>query len=250
MTTADEATLRLLFPRCQGGIEPSYRFGSRLLEWLAPEAGGPTEQVTVPAADGPPLEVEAGINARGALLVQAREARRLIDEHRPDRLVVFGGDCLVDLAPFAYLNERYDGRLAVLWVDAHSDLMPNDQFANANSLPLGCLLGEGDPDFVGQVRKPLDPRNVMFAGLRETPEPETVLIGPIMAAYAPSKSMLNSGRRLAPVPAPVGVRDRRRETCAARSVQAARRVLRLALWGRALVRGSPRPTRRRRTARR
>jgi hypothetical protein len=27
-------------------------------------------------------------------------------------------DCLVDLAPFAYLNERYGGELAVLWIDA------------------------------------------------------------------------------------------------------------------------------------
>ncbi|MBT1538899.1 hypothetical protein B7R78_0017875 [Ralstonia solanacearum] len=35
---------------------------------------------------------------------------------------MLGGDCLVDLAPFAYLNERYDGALAMLWIDAQGSM--------------------------------------------------------------------------------------------------------------------------------
>jgi arginase len=42
--------------------------------------------------------------------------------------VVLGGDCLVDLAPCAYLNDHYDGELAVLWVDVHADIMTPEQF--------------------------------------------------------------------------------------------------------------------------
>jgi hypothetical protein len=54
------------------------------------------------------LQLEDGIVGRSALLTQLRAAQD-IARHQPDRIVVLGGDCLVDLAPFAYLNERYDG---------------------------------------------------------------------------------------------------------------------------------------------
>jgi arginase len=40
------------------------------------------------------------------VLQQARAAREAIERHDPDRIVTLGGDCLVDLAPFAYLNRR------------------------------------------------------------------------------------------------------------------------------------------------
>jgi hypothetical protein len=44
--------------------------------------------------------------------------------------LTLGGDCLVDLAPIAYLSERYGDYLAVLWVDAHPDVMGPAQFQN------------------------------------------------------------------------------------------------------------------------
>ena len=113
MNTPDpNKTLRLLFPQWQGGNNPPYYLGAKLLDWLAPAASGPVEEVTVPPPSGEPLPLEHGLVARNALLAQLRQARALIDKHQPDRLVVLGGDCLVDLAPFAYLNERYDGELA------------------------------------------------------------------------------------------------------------------------------------------
>ncbi len=121
-------TLRLVFPQWQGGNNPPYHLGSKLLDWLAPEHVGPSEEVPVSLPTDEPLPVEGGIVARRALLQQLRKARQLIDKHRPDRLVVLGGDCLVDLAPFAYLNERYAGDLAVLWVDTHPDIMTPAQF--------------------------------------------------------------------------------------------------------------------------
>jgi alcohol dehydrogenase class IV len=60
---------------------------------------------------GQTLAVENGILGREALLRQARAARAAIEKHRPDRIVTLGGDCLVDLAPIAYLNsDQYDDR--------------------------------------------------------------------------------------------------------------------------------------------
>ena len=176
MTHTPEKTLRLLFPQWQGGNNPPYFFGAQLLAWLAPEASGPVEHVPVAAPDGQPLPLEDGIVARTALLQQLDHARQLIDRHQPERLVVLGGDCLVDLAPFAYLNERYDGELAVLWVDAHPDVITPKDFQHAHAMVLGNLLGEGDRDFAGTVRVPLKPANVMYAGLRETMAVETATL--------------------------------------------------------------------------
>jgi arginase len=168
MTNTDEKTLRLLFPQWQGGNNPAYHFGSQLLDWLAPEATGPVEQVAVPQPDGAALRADDGIVARRALLSQVSDARRLIDKHRPDRLVVLGGDCLVDLAPFAYLNERYDGELAILWVDTHPDVITPNESEHGHTMVLGNLLGEGDAEFTAAVKWPIKPQNVMFAGRRDT----------------------------------------------------------------------------------
>lgn len=47
-------TLRLLMPQWQGGNNPAYAFGARLLAWLAPGADTTTVQAEVP------VEVENG----------------------------------------------------------------------------------------------------------------------------------------------------------------------------------------------
>ncbi len=166
--THSASTLRLLMPQWQGGNNPPYHFGAQLLAWLAPPADGPVETVDITPPGTDRLATEDGIVGRRALLAQLRSARECIDRHRPDRIIVLGGDCLVDLAPFAYLNERYDGELAVLWIDAHPDVMSPRDFRHAHAMVLGNLLGEGDPDFVSAVRRPLKPTHVMYAGLQET----------------------------------------------------------------------------------
>jgi arginase len=172
----DQNTLRLLMPQWQGGNNPPYHFGAQLLAWLAPPATGPVETVEVAPPSDAPLPLENGIVARSALLEQMRSARSCIDRHRPDRIVVLGGDCLVDLAPFAYLNERYDGNLSVLWIDAHPDIMTPDDFPHAHAMVLGNLLGEGDQDFVKAVSRPLDPARVMYAGLKPASPGEEAFI--------------------------------------------------------------------------
>lgn len=114
MTSEQSKTLRLVIPQWQGGDNPNTYLGSRLLAWLAPESDWPTVEVPVPAPDGAPARTENGVRHRGALMKQLQAAAALLETHRPDKVVVFGGDCLVDQAPFAYLNQRYDGKLGVL----------------------------------------------------------------------------------------------------------------------------------------
>ncbi|OUJ10478.1 arginase family protein [Acetobacter sp. DsW_059] len=170
MTLSSDKTLRLLFPQWQGGNNLPYFFGAQLLSWLAPVTNGPVEEVPVKAPTEKPLSEENGIVGRQVLLEQLHTARGLIDKHNPDRLVVLGGDCLVDLAPFAYLSERYKDELAVLWVDTHPDIMTPEHFNHAHAMVLGNLLGLGDADFTQAVAYPVKPENVLFAGLHDPTE--------------------------------------------------------------------------------
>jgi arginase len=170
----DDSTLRLLMPQWQGGGDrPAYHFGGRLLAWLAPPATGTVEEVPIDLrADG--LAVDRGIFAREVVLEQARAAKDILARRRPDRVVVLGGECSVDFAPFAYLNERYDGELVVLWIDAHSDLATpesKDLVYNFHGMVLSALMGIGDPEFVAEVPIPIDPGRVLFIGLRSFTEP-------------------------------------------------------------------------------
>ncbi|WP_234803970.1 arginase family protein [Ensifer adhaerens] len=158
-------TLRLQIPQWQGGTLEAYHFGAQLLAFLAPAASGPVATVEVPEPDGTALPLEDGIVARSALLRQLDAAQAILKEEAPDSVVVLGGDCAVDLAPFAYLNERYEGDLAVLWVDAHPDIRTPGESTHAHTMVLAQLMGEGDADFTGRVARPIRPERVMYAGL-------------------------------------------------------------------------------------
>lgn len=169
-------TIRLLMPQWQGGNNPNYSFGAELLAWLAPENDQPLITVPVQTFDGTPLENENGMIGRKQLLQQLESAQHLIDAHKPDRIVMFGGDCLVEQAPFAYLNERYDGELGLIWIDAHSDLFRYIGYDYGHTLPLGNLLGEGDEEFARHVKTPLKPENVFMAGLEAPTKEESEVI--------------------------------------------------------------------------
>jgi arginase len=168
--------LRLNLPLWQGGDRPSYRVGGRVLAAIAPEPRGPEETVLVPCAGQGERPVEGGIVSRRALLQLLAAARAAIDRHAPEAIVTLGGDCLVDLAPIAYLSERYGDDLAVMWIDAHPDVMGPEQTASAHAHVLAMLMGEGDPAFVATVRRPVDPQRVLYVGLAETSPYETDFI--------------------------------------------------------------------------
>ena len=170
-------TLRLVMPQWQGGNNPAYTMGAQLLAWLAPPAGD-TPQIEVPFEpyDGSELPREGGVVARSILLRQLRSARKIIEAYGPRRVIVFGGDCLVSQAPFDYLNELYEGKLGVLWIDSHSDVSTPEMFHHEHAMILGNLLGEGDPDVSAEVKVPLKPERVMFAGLQETSPRETEIL--------------------------------------------------------------------------
>lgn len=169
-------TLRLNMPQWQGGDEPAYRFGADLLRWLAPHHDGPEETVAIAESSGQQPEIDRGIKWRAALLSQAKAARAAIERHDPDRIVTLGGDCLVDLAPIAWLSRKYGDKLGVLWLDAHPDVMSATEFSHAHAHVLAMLLGRGDEGFTAEVPLTLTSSRVMIAGMQGWNDAE----GPIL----------------------------------------------------------------------
>ncbi|CAM2188077.1 Arginase [Paraburkholderia sacchari] len=193
MSSRNSKTLRLNIPQWQGGNLHEYHFGSQLLSWLAPPAKGPVETIDVPAPrPGERQQVENGVLGRAAVVSQLKAASEAIKRHQPDRIVTLGGDCLVDLAPIAYLNKRYGGNLGVLWVDAHPDLLSPDEFAQGNTYPLGALLGRGDSEFVGQVEVQVKPSHVMYAGLNDWSAKEGEIIDEYGLRHASAHALSES----------------------------------------------------------
>src|SRR5215472_18282545 len=145
MSIDPKKVLRLNMPQWQGGDRPAYRLGGQVLAAIAPEPKGPVETIAVPGSAEGVRPADGGIVSREALLDQVTAARSAILRHKPEAIVTLGGNCLVDLAPIAYLIERYGDDLAVLWVDAHPDVMGPAQWQNAHAHVLAMLMGEGDP---------------------------------------------------------------------------------------------------------
>lgn len=160
-----QASLRLLFPQWQGGNNPPYFFGSQLLAWLAPPAQGVVLEISVPEPTDAELANEEGIVGRRAIVAQLLEAQDKITRNQPETIVTLGGDCLVSLAPFAWLAEKYGDKLGVLWIDSHPDVMTPQQYPHAHAHVLGALMGNGDVELTQVLRKPLSPGKALIAGI-------------------------------------------------------------------------------------
>lgn len=114
MTDKSKKTIRILFPQWQGGNQALYGFGARLLHWLSPESRSPLHTISVPEFNPDTPEPEEGLLYRRQLLSQHDEAWAVLEKEEPDHIVVFGGDCLVDQAPFAWMNARHNGEMGVV----------------------------------------------------------------------------------------------------------------------------------------
>lgn len=187
-----DKTIRLLMPQWQGGNNPNYAFGAELLAWLAPDNDQPLIKVPVHAYDGTPLVNENGTYGRKYLIAQLEAAQYILKAHKPDRIVMFGGDCLVEQAPVAYLNERYGGELGLIWIDAHTDLTRIVGYDYGHTLPLGNLLGEGDEEFAKHVNIPLRPEHVFIAGLNSPTEQDVEIIQRLGIKTAGTQELMNS----------------------------------------------------------
>ena len=174
------STLRLLHPEWQGyGLGAGvHRGATALASALAAEGAFLTPAhsafLTIDAPEHETLQVVDGV--LGLDSIAARLDRTMAELRRlaPDRILMIGGTCGVEVGPVAYLNERYAGDLAVFWLDAHADLntpasSPSGHF---HGMPLRTLLGEGPAACTRHVARPLGVDQVFLVGVREFDPPE------------------------------------------------------------------------------
>lgn len=175
----------LYFPQWQGAGQGEHNRIDRPAKALfeAVSAGLPSAKgkapatIEVPLQKGTTLQLEGLIFGREPILKQLTAAHDLLQQHRPDTVATVGGDCGIEVAPVAYLSEKYKD-FALVWIDAHPDLntpqsSPSKTF---HGMPLRVLMGEGDRDFTALVLKPLSARQVVLVGLRSIDVPEQAFI--------------------------------------------------------------------------
>lgn len=192
-------TLRLLMPQWQGGYDESefpgqiYPLGARLLAWLAPQSDAPLVEVPVEPWTGAEPVKEGGVFYRREILRQIRAAGNIIEAYAPDRIITFGGDCLISQAPFSYLNERYAGKLGIIWIDAHPDVTTPEDFDHAHAMVLGNLLGGGEPLMAAEVKKHYNAEQVLLVGVDGVFPHEREAIDRYGIRTIPSRDMTGSG---------------------------------------------------------
>lgn len=171
--TATNKTLQLVYPQWQGGANPNYQVGARVLDALLPMSAN-TEKVHVPVADelttakAYEAQTNKEIFAEDILLQQQAAAREILNVKQPHKIITIGGDCSISQVPFDYLHEQYPENTAILWIDAHPDIMTPKDFNHEHAMVLGNLLGHGAPSFAKTVKAPFRPNQVLYVGLIES----------------------------------------------------------------------------------
>ena len=172
--------IRLVFPQWQGAdiarwirnipeedSSRGYYLGAMLLNWLAPKTD--CETFTVPVStDYSERIVTNGILDKETLIKQTKAALDILDIAKPDKVVTLGGECSVSVPTFTWLNAKFDGEVAVIWMDAHPDVtLPEDDYNGYHAMALTACMGMGDKDIISKLPSKILADNVCLAGLRE-----------------------------------------------------------------------------------
>jgi len=166
----------LFFPQYQAGYMPStIPVGTPALRALWKDDPGFTE-VPVEQTDADKPETDRGVRFRAALKRQTQKAIDILDAKKPDFVLTTGGDCGASFASIAYVNEKYDGKIGVIWVDAHADIHTPTTSPSGNYHGMIFRHLTGNKEFDIQPRLPLRFDQIAYLGLRDTEVEEDVVI--------------------------------------------------------------------------
>jgi arginase len=188
------ATLFVLYPEWQGsGTSPAVQQGALT---IARELFPHTHFLIVDSPDEEPLDSAGGVVGLRSIAPRFHDTIARIRKAAPDAIVTVGGTCGVEAAPIAYLNERYHGDLAVVWLDAHGDLNTpqSSPSGNFHGMVLRTLLGDGPAEFVGELRRSLEPAQVFLAGTRDLDPPERAFVERARISVTPPDACANAER--------------------------------------------------------
>lgn len=185
----------LFFPQYQAGHVPSrIPTGTPELRALWQNAPGFVEVPLHPTSLSD-TQMERQIKYRHILREQLNAAIDIIHRVNPDFILTTGGDCGTAPAPISFLNQKYDGKIGLLWIDTHADIhQPGTSPShNFHGMPVRLLLG--DSAFAYQVPRPLRPQQIAYLGLHDTETEEDQVIRELqIPRYGPDE--LNSNAPL------------------------------------------------------
>lgn len=113
-------------------------------------------------------QTERGVGFWQILGRQRQEADKAIRKAHPDFILTTGGDCGASYSSIAYLNEKYNGKVGVIWVDAHADVhLPSVSIRQLSRHGFAKSFGESEFDVMPP--KPLCPNQIAFwdCGIRK-----------------------------------------------------------------------------------
>jgi arginase len=167
--------LKLLVAEWQGyGLTPEVADGATALArvWWGDTAAA----VDVPRTEA--LAVEEGVLGLASIAPRTGDLLAALTDLGPATLQMVAGTCGAEVAPVAYLNDRYVGDLAVVWLDGHADLNTPESSPSGHfhGMVLRTLLGDGPAALTAHVPTPLRPEQVFLVGPRDMDEPEQAYI--------------------------------------------------------------------------
>lgn len=188
--------LNLLFPQWQGSGTTNELYSGAMLIYERFQQLAQFE--TVPVLPIQELNIERNILGYSSIIQNLLSTKKIIQQYNPSRIFVIGGDCGVDVAPISFLDRKYDGDLAVVWLDAHGDLntpatSPSKHF---HGMPLRVLLGEGDEQIINLSFSKLHPKQVFIVGARDFDPPETSYLKQEKISLFSPQTIENNDRQL------------------------------------------------------
>ena len=164
--------LNLLFPQWQGNTEKSPLDGAEELEKiyfpsLRKEFSNTPPLTKVNVCTSDQLELKNNIKGHAQIKKQFEACFELLDNSNPDTIFTLGGGCDAGLPAIAWLNKKYAGDLALVWLDAHADMntpetTPSGMFCG---MPTAALMGFGDQEIIKTMPSTLKPRQLLLGGV-------------------------------------------------------------------------------------
>lgn len=115
--------------------------------------------------------------SEASLSQQIKSTKEILAEKQPDRVIVYGGDCSIDYAPFDYLSGKYGDKLGLIWLDAHSDFIELKHSNHAHETIVTDLLGRNETSLSDHLDFPFKNTQLLYAGLpKEEMRPQDYLI--------------------------------------------------------------------------
>lgn len=167
-------TLRLIAPDWQSGNREAYYYGAEILRHLIPNTSNQKERrinITEPR-EANKLEQKNHVFGQDQVIDYVNQAQTILDEEQPDKIITFGGNCLVSQAPFDYLHGKYGDELGVIWIDTHPDISTPQDIPNEHAMVVANLIGQGDPKVDQLVHHQFVPNQFLYVGLQQMLEPE------------------------------------------------------------------------------